>query len=250
MDEGQTRCYNLCTMSSYHEQPKKLITEELKGEIERIIRKIEVEYRDNQGLILTEDDIKCLLFQELQILFRFGNQVHYRQYQQNVQQRLRDLPPWRCPTIDDGIYASPVHAEIAWFDEREKLTIRPDITILEPQHLSITHGLNGVRLPSKQFVFGGQGIIFEIKFCRYKGGISRKFFDGIQNDFDKIERLFTIFRGQGTNDSLFCYYVVFNKTNNRCQEFNDFLNENREGSNYKLEYCTGLVRFNNRSGSG
>jgi len=157
---------------------------------------------------------------------------------------LEDLPAWRCQTQDNGIYAFPIHAEVPWYDENGRLAIRPDITILQPQHLSIIHGLTGPKLPSKQFEFSGQGIILEIKFCRYKAGISRKFFDGIQRDFDKIERLFARLRGQGANNSLFCYYVVFNKTDNRCQEFDDFLNENREGSNYKLEYCTGLVRFN------
>ena len=78
---------------------------------------------------------------------------------------------------------------------------------------------------------------------QYKSGISRNFLDRIQKDFDKIERLFARLRERGAGNSLFCYYVIFNKTNNICQEFDNFLSQNLEGYNYKLKYCTGLVKF-------
>lgn len=213
-------------MSEYYQTQTSLITKNLKRKIEAIIHRIESQYRCNQGLILTEADLKCLLFQQLQELFSRNKELHQ----------------WRCPTLDNGVYASPLHAEAPWYDENNKLAIRPDITILQPQYLSIMRGLIGPKLPSKQFEFSGQGIIFEIKFCRYKSGISRSFLSSIQKDFNKTNRL----REQRANNNLYCYYVVFNKTDNRCPEFNSFLNENREGPNHKLEYCTGLVNFQNK----
>ena len=56
-------------MSEYYQTQTSLITKNLKRKIEAIIHRIESQYRCNQGLILTEADLKCLLFQQLQELF-------------------------------------------------------------------------------------------------------------------------------------------------------------------------------------
>lgn len=225
-----------------------LITEELKSAIESIIRNIELQYRHNQGLILTEDDLKCLIYEGLHYLFlrrrkpgNFNSFRYRRQY--NVQPiiPLDNFPDWRCPTLDHGIIASPVHTEIPWFDKDGHLSIRPDITILEPGQLSILHGLNGPTLPSKQFEFSGQGIIFEIKFNRLKSGITRIFHRSILNDFEKIQGLFEKLRHQGIEHSLFCYFIIFNKSDKKCREFRTFLNQHLTGQNFKFIYGTGLV---------
>lgn len=227
-----------------------LITESLKNIIERIIRQIELQYRNNQGLILSEDDLKCLIYKKLNQLFLYrGRLFHSNRFQSlnlrgiQPEVQLEGLPKWRAQTIDDGFYASPVHAEIPWFDENNRLTIRPDITILEPRQLSILHGLSGPKLPSKQFEFGGQGIIFEIKFNRFKSGISPHFLRGIQHDFNKIEGLFARLRQEGVGQGLFCYFVIFNKTDVKCLEFEHFLNQHCTGWNYKFLYGTGLVDY-------
>jgi len=143
--------------------------------------------------------------------------------------------------MDVGTYATPVHAEIPWYDENNKLTIRPDITILEPNSLSILHSLSGLALPSKQVEFGGQGIIFEIKFNRFRNGISPYFFKQIKEDFDKIQGLFNRLKGQGKDGDLYCFFIVFNKTDLKCDEFQEFLYINRNGLNCRFLYGTGLV---------
>jgi hypothetical protein len=86
--------------------------------IERIIDKVARAYRDTQGLILTEDDLKCILFQKLRALASLKRPV---------------------PTQDSHILATCVHAEVSWYGESQRLEIRPDITILDPEHLSILH---------------------------------------------------------------------------------------------------------------
>ena len=215
-----------------------LINNRLLHSIEGIVRSIEREYQRTQGLILTEDDLKCLIYKKL--VFLFQNKYRPSSCFQHDDQ-VDYLPAWRSVTIDPGIFASPVHTEIPWYDQNNKLTIRPDITILEPKHLSILHGLKGPKLPSKQAAFGGQGIIFEIKFNRFKNGISPYFFKHIKDDFDKIQGLFEKLSNAGKERDLYCFFIVFNKTNLKCNDFQQFLNQNGTGLGYQLLYGTGLV---------
>ena len=215
-----------------------IINNQLLISIESIVRDIEREYQRTQGLILTEDDLKCIIFCKLASLFQNRPRLfsHLR-----LENQANHLPIWRSATMDAGTFATPVHAEIPWYDENNKLTIRPDITILEPNNLSISHSLSGLALPSKQVEFGGQGIIFEIKFNRFKNGISRHFFSRINDDFNKIQGLFRKLRNQGKDGDLYCFFIVFNKTDLKCEEFQNFLDINREGLNHTFLYGTGLV---------
>lgn len=70
--------------------------------ISGIISEIEAEYQENQGLILTEDDLKSILYCKLHAIF-----------------------PDKIATMDPGIYASPLHTEVSFFD---KYQIREIIT--------------------------------------------------------------------------------------------------------------------------
>jgi hypothetical protein len=223
-------------------ESKLLITQTLKDKIEDIVDSIQSEYRQTNGLILSEDDLKCLIYSKLRFYYCLKTYSTWRQ--QRRQQNIN--PPclnWRIETLDQGIYANPVHTEIPWYDEQSKLAIRPDITILEPNKLSILPGLDGPNLPSKQFQFGGQGIIFELKFIRDIGGIGLKNLADIKKDFNKIDRLFRKLQRQYQSNDLFCYFVIFSKTNYKCREFDEFLLEHREGQYYKLIYKTGNVNF-------
>lgn len=195
--------------------------------IEQKITEIEKEYQRTQGLILTEDDLKSLLYSKLM----------------EVPQLSR-----RIKTQDQWIYANSIHTEVSWYDRNHKLTIKPDITILEPEHLSILHRHDGYGtkrpLPSKQFEFNGKAIIFELKFIRNKTGITPRTFNGpIMKDYRKIQRLFAKLDAQGAPDNIFCYFVIFNKTNVKCREFDTFIQQNRESSRHKIIYATGHVRF-------
>ena len=107
----------------------------IKSTIEEKIKEIEKQFQRAQGLILTEDDLKCLLYS-----------------------KLMDIPKLSKIRItkDPKIFANAVHTEVSWYDDDKQLTIKPDITILEPEELTILHGYYGygLPLPSKQFEFG------------------------------------------------------------------------------------------------
>lgn len=92
---------------------------------EHLILRIENETRDLAsdckwipGLVLTEDDFKCQLF--LRLLRLPGADQSYQS--------------------EDGLWASPVHAEVKWFDENKKLTLEAGYN----NHRLVTFACSGV----------------------------------------------------------------------------------------------------------
>jgi len=193
--------------------------------VEAKIKEIEREFQQSQGLILTEDDLKCLLYGKLM--------------------EIPGLSEKRT-TLDANISATSVHAEVSWYDDNRKLTIKPDLTILDPHNLSVLHGCYGyhAKLPSKQFEFYGKAIILELKFIRNKTGIKKTTLKGpILKDYQKIKRLFVRLDSQSSPDNVFCYFIIFNKTNTRCQEFDYFIEQNGQSDRHKIIYATGNVNI-------
>ncbi|MDO8140841.1 MAG: hypothetical protein Q6358_05030 [Candidatus Brocadiales bacterium] len=166
-------------------------------------------YQTNQAMILTEDDLKCVLVSKLNELECFSG-FH--------------------KTHDETIKGTKVHCELSWFDEDGKLTIKPDITILDPSKLSILHGINFKRVPSKGFNFVGDAIVFELKFFREKDGITQKVFDeDIVRDCKKLSKLIAKLYRPPVEHIPQCYMVIFSKFSSHCEDFSKFLTEN----NYK-----------------
>lgn len=221
--------------------------EELTCEIESAIDQIGRDFRRNKGLIHTEDDLKCLLFK-----------------------RLSEIPNFQgtYPTMDGGISASMVHTELPWYDEGGKLNIKPDLTILDPAHLSILHGYYSVEpierrpfsplisnkkeevfeedtaqlwdlksLPNKQFEFGGNAIIFELKFIRKPSGITERIYqDKILSDYKKIQRIFSLLEQKGRENDVLAYQVVFSKFGYKCPSFKQFLSKGRNNLRHRVIY--------------
>lgn len=87
------------------------------ADLERIILRIGNEYRCNQGLILTEDDLGGLIYGRLRSFFLYPRTSN------------RSGLRWYMHTQDRQIKASPVHLEVPWYDAEGKLRVRPDIRI-------------------------------------------------------------------------------------------------------------------------
>lgn len=195
-----------------------------------VISELEVEYQLCNGLILSEDDLKCHIFRKIYPLFD-NHQL----------------------TMDKGIYASPIHTEIKFFDENDKLTLIPDITILNPRDLSVVHSLrytiksNGIKYlkaSKKEFEFGGDTIIVELKFCKTKSGINARHVDTYQNDIDKIKRIQNIIETRSLNrNKVIGLFIVFNKTDLKSQSFNNFKDQNPDSDTLKIIYKTGNFTF-------
>lgn len=98
----------------------------LHPQIGRVIDRVARIYQSAQGRILTEEDLRWNLIYRLH--------------------RLRSLKV-AMPSQDRHIRATSVHAQLSWYDEAWKLSIIPDITILEPEHLNILHGYEPLLSP-------------------------------------------------------------------------------------------------------
>lgn len=195
-----------------------IITNENKAEITRAVQEIATEFRASPGIILTEDDLKCRLFGRLSNSSTFGG-VH--------------------ATADEGISASKVHAEVSWFGDDGKLTIKPDLTILDPSCMSLTRSMkDNMRFPSKRFHFIGQSIIFEIKFVRDGRKFKRSEFKSIERDFEKILGLFERLSGSGHEKLVFCYFVIFSKGHIASEDFANLLDRCRSkwAANWSVIY--------------
>ena len=141
----------------------------------------------NKALILTETDLQCQLYMKL-------NEINY----------LAEISQ-----TDDGFLTNKIHTEISWFSDNntDRLSIRPDITLLEPQNLKITSGFNGTPLPSKGLHSVDGGIIFELKFDRNLRTISEKTFEGVVKDIRNFETIYNRFSNIGIGDWIYGYFV-------------------------------------------
>lgn len=200
--------------------------------ISEIIREIETEYQKNQGLILTEDDLKSILYCKLRALFSD-----------------------KIATMDPGIYASPLHTEVSFFDKHQMLKHRPDIVILQPSLLSILHSVEYDLLPiqnnpnirkinykdcrGKEFEFSGNSIIFELKFCKSRYGINKRHIDSYKKDIAKIIELQKLAITKGCKVA--GCVVIFNKTNKKSDEFEKLYL--MQSDSLKIFYGTGNVEF-------
>lgn len=196
--------------------------------IENIVIELENEFQYSQGLILTEDDLKCHLFRKLYPYFNHS-----------------------IKSMDPDIKASPLHAELNYFDYCNVLNKRPDLAIIKTENLSILHSVNhevdkvGIKYKhtsGKEFEFSGKSVIFELKFCRNRNGINKRHIDSYKRDIEKIRELQKInnTKSNGTNKIL-GIIVIFNKTDKKIGLFNELLNLQDES--LKIFYGTGNVDF-------
>lgn len=199
-------------------------------QVERSISRLNLEYRLTPGSILTEHDMRC--------------QLH---------NHLSALPALRRTTSiqDTKTLGTGLHHDLSWYDQNNKLRIRPDITILEPEGLTIPDSGSrkvldlfsgcGYRrrnnaLPSKEFAFAGNAITMELKFAR--NGITEAMARFIRKDLEKIRRLFQILDDRGEGETVFSYLVILNRFQQPPWQTSlaKFLAENRIGRRHKIIY--------------
>ncbi len=184
---------------------------------------LEKSYQENQALIISESDLKCQLYLRL-----FNN---YGVCRENG---------------EENIKGPAIHTELSWFNKKEKLNIIPDISIMDPNYLRIITPLHGKKLPSKNCVFyGSEAILFELKFIKFKSGITINATTKIQKDIDKIKELYEKFLLNSDNRTpFFCYFLVFTKVNKRCKQFEDLMKEDHPFG--KVIVCSGNVVFDKK----
>lgn len=172
-----------------------LISIENELEIISTINRLALLWKNAPAMILTEYDLQAHLFAEL-----------------------NKIPAFRGakPTASAGILGTSVHCELSWFDANGMLKIRPDITILEPEGLSITENFfqEGLPLPSKGFIFAGQAYLLEIKFHRYTTPYDENFIKGIKKDFRNLQKLLHRFKNENLANKIFAFIIIFDRSKN------------------------------------
>lgn len=113
--------------------------------VKGFIRCLEAEYKNNEGLILSEHDLQCLLYAK-------------------IREHLVKTHRMKLQTQDNR-YASPLHTEISFLDKSGKLRIKPDIALLQPSGLKLCD-LNDNLVDIKGFVYRGSACIIELKFLQ------------------------------------------------------------------------------------
>ena len=164
----------------------------LKNEIEVKIHELFNATHMNKALILTETDLQCRLYMKLSEIDSLS----------------------KISQTNDGFLTSKIHTEISWYSDNntDRLSIRPDITLLEPQNLKITSGFNGTPLPSKGLHSVDGGIIFELKFDRNLRTISEKTFEGVVKDIRNFETIYNRFLNNGLGNWIYGYIILLIKS--------------------------------------
>ncbi len=195
--------------------------------IKQVVMDLEIEFKENKGLILTEDDLKCHLFRKLYPLFGESE-----------------------VTLEPAIKASPLHSELYFFNGNGILSKKPDLAIIQPKNLSIYHSVElnfdstGIRykeMCGKEYSFCGTSIIFELKFCKSKNGITSRHIETYKKDIEKIQELQTIANTNQVGNKIIGIFIVFNKTNKKTMAFNELLQY--EDETLRILYGTGNVEF-------
>lgn len=189
--------------------------EMLKRQIEDKIDAIAEYYNNNKGVILSETDLQCIMYQKLLEI----EQLSKIEKTKNI----------------ENIKTHCVHTKISWSDNEGKFTLEPDISLINPLNLTIDYGIKDITAPTRGVYFNDGGIVFKLKFNQFESSV--RFLDELKRDFVQFQRLYKL------NNKIFCYFVVFNKTNYMHQELEEFLQKNIASDKHKIIYKTGNVKY-------
>jgi len=175
--------------------------------LDRVLDKIKLvgnKFERIKGLIITESDMKCQIYSELQKLVKEDS-----------------------ATADKGILGSPLHTEVAYYNPNEQNYADNfiDIALFNAKQFSINKEVE-IKLennqiitqqrPNKQYRTLGAAILIELKFCKKPYGIGSTVIDEVKYDFNKLKALIDF---NSDIAQMFGVIVVFNKTNKYLQEF-------------------------------
>jgi hypothetical protein len=154
----------------------------LEKKIEQKIDEIGDNYCENKGIILTESDLKCIVYSELLKI-----------------KSLNNLKSTNTKEYSTDVKSHYIHTEISWFDKSGRLTLKPDITILNPHSISIKTD------NKRSFIFGDNddidSIIFELKFYRNP----EVNLDNVKNDYEKFLEINKL------NKNIYAYFIIFSR---------------------------------------
>jgi hypothetical protein len=124
-------------------------------------RAIHLEFKRSRGLILTEGDLQCLLYNHL--------------YSSHLELRT----PFN--TMNFGGQTIKLHSEVTWFKADKKSGFVVDLTLSNPQNMDLNNVNQIANFPYKGFFHDGEALGVELKFIR-----DNSFKDSVEEDLDII----------------------------------------------------------------
>lgn len=141
------------------------------------INTLQSQFSENRGLILSEGDLECFLFSQL------NNHPLFARFEETKTEK------WK---------SGYVHSQVTWFKPEQDSGFRVDLTILKPTNLSIDKLEMVESYPNKGFFHDGMAIALEIKFIREN--TRKKICTDAQEDFLKIVKKLKVAKEQLIQD--------------------------------------------------
>lgn len=120
------------------------------------VKSLQEKYKKNRGMLLTEGDLECHLFNELM------QQEELSGYHPSKNTNIYDFSSHK----DSNLKTSYVHSQVTWFKVDQKSGFEPDLTICQPDLLEVKNHELLLDYPSKGFAYDGPCVAIEIKFIR------------------------------------------------------------------------------------
>lgn len=119
------------------------------------LESLQEDYKINRGMILTEGDLECHLFNKLmqQEIFSGYHNSKNDTFQYD-------------PENNSELKTGYVHSQVTWFKPGTKSGFEVDLTISDPAKLEVVNIELFEEWPSKGFTYDGPSIAIELKFIR------------------------------------------------------------------------------------
>lgn len=129
---------------------------------QKAVKSLQDKYSKNRGMLLTEGDLECHLFNELML------QPELSEYRPSKITNIHN------EKITEEFKTSYVHSQVTWFKLNQKSGFEPDLTICNPELLEVRNHDLLLDYPSKGFSYDGPCVAIEIKFIRteYKASLT------------------------------------------------------------------------------
>lgn len=122
--------------------------------VKNAVKNLHEEYRINRGMLLTEGDLECHLFNKIL------QEENLKGYHDSKEDSTSNMVEYT------ELKTSYVHSQVTWFKPDEKSGFEVDLTIGDPKMLEVINIELFEKWTSKGFAYDGPCIAIEIKFIR------------------------------------------------------------------------------------